>query len=190
MESSLVATAKKKGTSQGKQKIAIKKIEDRALRRVVFNKLRKDFFSMAAKLCATTGARIDIIVFSPSGRHFTFGGPSVAAALRAFLLDSLRRPTEPEEVFAGWGRRRRCSGGWRSYGRWLSQEPTSWHVRGKRRKRPPRRRTSTPSLLLRTTSLPEIERREMYLRCWERDVCRSCVLVHWLQFNTVLVRDK
>ncbi|KAJ8455717.1 hypothetical protein OPV22_035066 [Ensete ventricosum] len=98
MESSLVATAKKKGTSQGKQKIPIKKIEDRALRRVVLNKLRKDFFSMAAKLCTTTGARIDIIVFSPSGRLFTFGGPSVAAALRAFLLDSLRRPTEPEEV--------------------------------------------------------------------------------------------
>ncbi|RWW66609.1 hypothetical protein BHE74_00026010 [Ensete ventricosum] len=98
MESSLVAAAKKKGTSQGKQKIPIKNIEDRALRRVVFNKLRKDYFSMAAKLCATTGARIDIIIFSPSGRHFTFGGPSVAAALRAFLLDSLRRPTEPEEV--------------------------------------------------------------------------------------------
>ncbi|KAJ8455722.1 hypothetical protein OPV22_035071 [Ensete ventricosum] len=98
MESSLVAAAKKKETSQGKQKIPIKNIEDRALRRVVFNKLRKDFFSMAAKLCTTTGARIDIIVFSPSGRLFTFGGPSVAAALRAFLLDSLRRPTEPEEV--------------------------------------------------------------------------------------------
>ncbi|CAL9151798.1 unnamed protein product [Musa hybrid cultivar] len=95
MESSLVAAAKKKakkkGTSQRKQKIPIKKIEeDRALRRVVFNKLRRDLFGMAAKLCATTGARIAIIVFSPSGRLFTFGRPSVAAVLRAFLLGRLR----------------------------------------------------------------------------------------------------
>ncbi|XP_065036545.1 agamous-like MADS-box protein AGL61 [Musa acuminata AAA Group] len=105
MESSLVAAAKKKakkkGTSQGKQKIPIKKIEDRALRRVVFNKLRRDLFGMAAKLCATTGARIAIIVFSPSGRLFTFGRPSVAAVLRAFLLGRLRRPAEPEEVLRG-----------------------------------------------------------------------------------------
>ncbi|CAL9084094.1 unnamed protein product [Musa textilis] len=102
MESSLVAAAKKKakkkGTSQGKQKIPIKKIEGRALRHAVFNKLRKDLFGMAAKLCATTGARIAIIVFSPSGRLFTFGRPSVAAVLRAFLLRRLRRPAEPEEV--------------------------------------------------------------------------------------------
>lgn len=102
MESSLVAAAKKKakkkGTGQGKQKIPIKKIEDRALRHVVFNKLRKELFGMAARLSATTGARIAIIVFSPSGRLFTFGRPSVAAVLRAFLLDRLRRPAEPEEV--------------------------------------------------------------------------------------------
>ncbi|KAI3920507.1 hypothetical protein MKX01_000846 [Papaver californicum] len=57
----------------GKRKIEMKKIEDRKKRSVAFTKRRNGLFKKAHELCVLTGANISMIVFSPSGKPFTFG---------------------------------------------------------------------------------------------------------------------
>ncbi|PWA52029.1 Transcription factor, MADS-box [Artemisia annua] len=62
----------KKKISKGRQKIEIKKIEKKDSRLVTFSKRRAGLFKKAVELCVLTGAKIAILVNSPSGKVYVF----------------------------------------------------------------------------------------------------------------------
>ncbi|XP_068661716.1 agamous-like MADS-box protein AGL62 [Aristolochia californica] len=74
-----------KKPSMGRQKIDIKKIENPDARQVCFSKRRSGLFKKAAELCLLCNAQVAIIVFSPAGKIFTFGHPSVDSVIERFL---------------------------------------------------------------------------------------------------------
>nr|XP_016508956.1 PREDICTED: agamous-like MADS-box protein AGL29 [Nicotiana tabacum] len=57
----------------GKKKIEIKQIMKETSRMVTFSKRRKGLFKKALELESMTGARVAAIVFSPTGKPYTYG---------------------------------------------------------------------------------------------------------------------
>ncbi|CAH9101921.1 unnamed protein product [Cuscuta epithymum] len=74
----------KKKETRGRQKIEIKTIQNHASRQVTFSKRRAGIFKKAAELSVLCGAQVAVIVFSPKGKVFTFGDPSMESVLRRF----------------------------------------------------------------------------------------------------------
>lgn len=63
----------------------VAKIDDLAKRRVTFSKRRKGLFRKVSKLCQLTGIRAAIIVFSTTGRLYSFGDLSVEEIISEYL---------------------------------------------------------------------------------------------------------
>nr|GMD25955.1 agamous-like MADS-box protein AGL62 [Ipomoea batatas]GMD64864.1 agamous-like MADS-box protein AGL62 [Ipomoea batatas]GMD74258.1 agamous-like MADS-box protein AGL62 [Ipomoea batatas] len=82
----------KKKETRGRQKIAIKMIDNHASRQVTFSKRRSGIFKKAGELSVLCGAQVAVVVFSPKGKVFTFGHPSFDAVVRRFqtAADALR----------------------------------------------------------------------------------------------------
>ncbi|RRT46185.1 hypothetical protein B296_00040115 [Ensete ventricosum] len=76
----------------GRQKIEIKRIESEEARQVCFSKRRAGLFKKANELSVLCGAELALIVFSPAGKPFSFGHPSVDSIVDRFLS---RGPTPP-----------------------------------------------------------------------------------------------
>ncbi|PKA50401.1 Agamous-like MADS-box protein AGL61 [Apostasia shenzhenica] len=76
---------KKKKTSRGRQKIEIKKIKNEAARQVAFTKRRQGVIKKASELSTLCGIDIAIVAFSPAGKPFSFGQPSVETIINRFL---------------------------------------------------------------------------------------------------------
>ncbi|XP_074563519.1 agamous-like MADS-box protein AGL61 [Curcuma longa] len=89
---------KKKKTSLGRQKIEIKRIESEEARQVCFSKRRAGLFKKANELSVLCGAHLAVVVFSPAGKPFSFGHPSVDSVLDRFLSPS-GHPTPPPPSF-------------------------------------------------------------------------------------------
>ncbi|KAG6518315.1 agamous-like MADS-box protein AGL61 [Zingiber officinale] len=85
---------RKRKTSMGRQKIEIKRIESEEARQVCFSKRRAGLFKKANELSVLCGAHLAVIVFSPAGKPFSFGHPSVDSVLDRFLPSSAH-PTPP-----------------------------------------------------------------------------------------------
>ncbi|KAJ8467243.1 hypothetical protein OPV22_029795 [Ensete ventricosum] len=83
---------RKRKTSMGRQKIEIKRIESEEARQVCFSKRRAGLFKKANELSVLCGAELALIVFSPAGKPFSFGHPSVDSIVDRFLS---RGPTPP-----------------------------------------------------------------------------------------------
>ncbi|XP_068666685.1 agamous-like MADS-box protein AGL62 [Aristolochia californica] len=77
--------------SMGRQKIEIKKIENIDARQVCFSKRRAGLFKKASELCILCGAETSIVVFSPAGKVFSFGHPSVDSVIERFLIPTNSR---------------------------------------------------------------------------------------------------
>ncbi|KAG2632731.1 agamous-like MADS-box protein AGL29 [Panicum virgatum] len=71
--------------SKGRQKIEIKRIENEEARQVCFSKRRQGLFKKASELSILCGAMVGAIVFSPAGRSFSFGHPSIDEIISRFL---------------------------------------------------------------------------------------------------------
>ncbi|KAG1341794.1 agamous-like MADS-box protein AGL62 [Cocos nucifera] len=86
--------------SMGRQKIEIKRIQNEEARQVCFSKRRTGLFKkaselsilcgaeigvVASELSILCGAEIGVVVFSPAGKAFSFGHPSVDAVFDRFL---------------------------------------------------------------------------------------------------------
>ncbi|KAM6601790.1 hypothetical protein CsatA_021399 [Cannabis sativa] len=74
-----------KRTTQGRQKIEIKKLEKKSNKQVTFSKRRSGLFKKAAELSVLCGSEVAVIVFSPNGKLFTFGNPSVDNVVSSYL---------------------------------------------------------------------------------------------------------
>ncbi|KAM0844941.1 hypothetical protein ACQ4PT_056730 [Festuca glaucescens] len=71
-------------TTTGRQKIEIRPIEDEDARQVCFSKRRVGLFKKASELTILCGAEAAAVVFSPAGKAFSFGNPSVEAIFERF----------------------------------------------------------------------------------------------------------
>lgn len=83
---SALASGKK---TKGKQKIEIKKIENENDRLISFSKRRAGIYKKASELNILCGAEIAFIVFSPAGKPFAFGHPSIEYVANRFLNQNI-----------------------------------------------------------------------------------------------------
>ncbi|XP_074570403.1 agamous-like MADS-box protein AGL6 [Curcuma longa] len=74
-----------KKTTRGRQKIEMKAIEKEAARQVCFSKRRAGVFKKASELSVLCGAEIAVLAFSPSGKPFSYGHPSVESIFGRFF---------------------------------------------------------------------------------------------------------
>ncbi|XP_039834351.1 agamous-like MADS-box protein AGL29 [Panicum virgatum] len=71
--------------SKGRKKTEIKPIENETARQVRFSKRRQGLFKKASELSILCGAMVAAVVFSASGRSFSFGHPSFDDVVNRFL---------------------------------------------------------------------------------------------------------
>ncbi|KAI3951570.1 hypothetical protein MKX01_018686 [Papaver californicum] len=76
---------KERKRTSGRQKIEIKKIEDKAKLQVTFCKRKGGLFRKASELSILCGADVAIIVYSPAGKAFACGHPTPDHILDRFL---------------------------------------------------------------------------------------------------------
>ncbi|KAJ4964991.1 hypothetical protein NE237_016840 [Protea cynaroides] len=84
--------------SMGRQKIEIKRINCEASRQVTFSKRRAGLFKKASELCTLCGAETAILVFSPAGKVFSFGHPSVDSVVERFLSENAPPQEESMQI--------------------------------------------------------------------------------------------
>lgn len=80
---------KRKKTSKGKQKIQLQKIADKNALFISFSKRKNGVFTKASDLSTLCGTDVAVVVFSPTGRPFSFGSPAVDPIIDRFLLGGL-----------------------------------------------------------------------------------------------------
>ncbi|CAL9098950.1 agamous-like MADS-box protein AGL62 [Musa acuminata AAA Group] len=80
---------KRKKTSKGKQKIQLQKIADKNALFISFSKRKNGVFTKASDLSTLCGTDVAVVVFSPTGRPFSFGSPAVDPIMDRFLLGGL-----------------------------------------------------------------------------------------------------
>ncbi|XVF27356.1 hypothetical protein REPUB_Repub14bG0100500 [Reevesia pubescens] len=83
----------------GRRKIEMKMVKDSSSRQVTFSKRRAGLFKKANELAILCAAQVAIIVFSPGGKPFSLGHPSVEAVTQRFLnQDSKPKVYIPSQV--------------------------------------------------------------------------------------------
>ncbi|XP_031387308.1 agamous-like MADS-box protein AGL61 [Punica granatum] len=63
----------------------MKRIEDDDDRLVTFSKRRSGIYKKASELVTLCGAEVGVVIFSPRGKPFSFGHPSIQAVANRFL---------------------------------------------------------------------------------------------------------
>ncbi|CAI0459421.1 unnamed protein product [Linum tenue] len=74
----------KQKATKGRQKIAIRKIENKSHRQVTFSK-RRNGLVMKASEVSLSGAHVAVIAFSPGGKVFSFGYPDTDSVVRRYM---------------------------------------------------------------------------------------------------------
>jgi len=85
-----------KRTSRGKQKLEIKKIEKKNDLFVVFSTRKSGIYNKASELSTLSGAEVDIIMLSSTGKLFCYREPSSESITRTSLKDE--NPSIEEEM--------------------------------------------------------------------------------------------
>ncbi|KAF7803189.1 agamous-like MADS-box protein AGL29 [Senna tora] len=67
------------------EKIEMELVKDAGSRQVTFSKRRNGLFKKANELAILCGAEVAVVVFSPGGKPFSFGHPTVDAVAQKFL---------------------------------------------------------------------------------------------------------
>lgn len=80
--------------TKGRQKIKMKMIEDEEDRLITFSKRRSGIYKKASELSTLCGAQVGVVVFSPSGKPFSFASPSMDYIANRFLN---RNPLDENE---------------------------------------------------------------------------------------------
>lgn len=71
--------------TKGKQKIDIKKVEKNVDRMITFCKRRNGIYTKLSELSVLCGADVGCLIYSGSGKPFTFGSPSFDDVAQRFL---------------------------------------------------------------------------------------------------------
>ncbi|VAH86408.1 unnamed protein product [Triticum turgidum subsp. durum] len=79
-----MAAPNRRGGS-GRKKTVIRRIEQEDARQVTYAKRRVGLFNKASELAVLTGAQVAALAFSPGGKVFSFGHPSVDSVVERFL---------------------------------------------------------------------------------------------------------
>ncbi|ONK65575.1 uncharacterized protein A4U43_C07F38500 [Asparagus officinalis] len=87
-----MATKRQRKPSIGRQKIEIKRIENEEARQVCFSKRRAGLFKKANELSILCGAQVSLLVFSPAGKPFSFGHPSVDYVVDLLVFSPAGKP--------------------------------------------------------------------------------------------------
>ena len=66
-----------KKQTKGRQKIEMKRIPNEEDRLITFSKRRSGIYKKASELSTLCGAEVGVLVFSPAGKAFSFGQPSI-----------------------------------------------------------------------------------------------------------------
>ncbi|XWS19817.1 hypothetical protein CRYUN_Cryun31cG0049000 [Craigia yunnanensis] len=83
----------------GRRKIEMELVKDSSSRQVTFSKRRSGLFKKANELATLCAAQVAIVVFSPGGKPFSFGHPSVEAVAQRFLnQDAKPKVSIPDQV--------------------------------------------------------------------------------------------
>ncbi|KAJ4827714.1 hypothetical protein Tsubulata_018035 [Turnera subulata] len=77
--------AGKQKQTKGRQKIEMKRIENAEDRLITFSKRRSGIYKKASEVSTLCGAEVGVLVFSPAGKPFTFGHPSVETLASRYL---------------------------------------------------------------------------------------------------------
>ncbi|KAK8933465.1 Agamous-like MADS-box protein AGL61 [Platanthera zijinensis] len=72
---------------KGRKKIEIKPILNAGSRKVCFSKRRQGLFTKANELCILCGTEVVILFFSPAGKPFSYGHPSMENVVDRFLMN-------------------------------------------------------------------------------------------------------
>jgi hypothetical protein len=76
-----MASRRANSTSTGRKKIEIRPIESEEARKVCFSRRRTGLFNKLSELSTMCGAEVAAVAFSPGGKAFSFGHPSVESVL-------------------------------------------------------------------------------------------------------------
>jgi len=85
-----------KRSSRGKQKIRLKKIEKKDDLFVAFTTRKSGIYNKASELTTLSGASVDILMLSPTGKPFCYGEPSSESITKTSLKDE--NPSMEEEM--------------------------------------------------------------------------------------------
>ncbi|XP_010529151.1 PREDICTED: agamous-like MADS-box protein AGL29 [Tarenaya hassleriana] len=69
----------------GRRKIPMEMVKDSSTRQVTFSKRRNGVFKKADELSTLCGVDVAVMVFSPGGRPYSYGNPSVHAVVDRYL---------------------------------------------------------------------------------------------------------
>ncbi|KAK3156076.1 hypothetical protein QOZ80_2AG0102560 [Eleusine coracana subsp. coracana] len=78
-------SSRKRKKAMGRQKIEIKRIDKEEKRQVCFSKRKDGLFKKASDLAVLCGGHVAAVAFSPGGKPFSFGHPSVQAVVDRFV---------------------------------------------------------------------------------------------------------
>lgn len=84
----------------GRKKIEIKKVRDSS-RQVTFSKRRNGIFKKAHELATLCAAQVAIIMFSPGGKPYSFGIPTVDSVTDRFFNPCLPPPLPSPQIDPG-----------------------------------------------------------------------------------------
>ncbi|WCJ30930.1 Agamous-like MADS-box protein AGL62 [Euphorbia peplus] len=80
--------------TRGRQKIEMKTIANEDEKLITFSKRRSGINKKASELVTLTGSQIAFMVYSPAGKPFSFGHPSMDAVVKRFLDEQGDEETE------------------------------------------------------------------------------------------------
>ena len=84
--------------TKGRQKIEMKKIENEDDRLITFLKRRSGIYKKASELVTLCGAEVGVVIFSPAGKPFSFGHPSVESMANHFLKQNPPQGDNPHSL--------------------------------------------------------------------------------------------
>ncbi|PON50795.1 MADS-box transcription factor [Trema orientale] len=85
-----------KKQTKGKQKIEMKMIWDENDRLITFSKRKSGIYKKANELVTLCGGEVGFVIFSPSGKPFSYGHPSIDSVAERLLLDQTTEVTMTE----------------------------------------------------------------------------------------------
>ncbi|XP_065870523.1 agamous-like MADS-box protein AGL61 [Euphorbia lathyris] len=88
--------------SKGKQKIEMKRIQNEDDRLITFSKRRSGIYKKSSELVTLCGAEIGFLVFSPAGKPFSFGYPSVETIANRFLGLKINENSHPHPLIEAY----------------------------------------------------------------------------------------